>query len=120
MSKKFKPQASSSRAASGAFGSSIGAFGGFSAATPDKESSPSSLSYIAEPPDLSKISTQSQVVTFKNLLKKDSTTKSRALEELQVFISNIESQNGILEEGLLEAWVGLSLNRENLQQNSNI
>ncbi|KAK2768232.1 hypothetical protein FQN54_000084 [Arachnomyces sp. PD_36] len=104
MSRKFKSQASSSRAASGALGGSLGSFGGFSAAL---EQSPSSLSYIAEPPDLTKISEPKLVVPFKNLLKKDSTTKAKALEDLQVYISSVGNDEGLLEDSLLEAWVGL-------------
>jgi len=100
MSKRqFKPQASSSRAVSGAFGSGFGstAFGttGFGAAS-------SLLSYIAEPPNLSSISDPNVVVAFKNLAKKDSTTKSKALEDLQAYVSSSE-----VEEAVLEAWVGL-------------
>ena len=105
MSRKFKSQASSSRAATGALGGPLGSFGGFSAAL---EQSPSSLSYIAEPPDLTKISEPQVVVAFKNLLKKDSTTKAKALEDLQAYLYAIDNE-GLLEDGLLEAWVGHSL-----------
>lgn len=104
MSKKFKSQASSSRAATGALGGSFGSFGGFSAAL---EHSHSSLSYIAEPPDLTKISEPKLVVPFKNLLKKDSTTKAKAIEDLQAYISSIDNDEGSLDDGLLEAWVSL-------------
>lgn len=102
MSRKFKSQASSSRAATGALGGALGSFGGFSAAL---EHSPSSLSYIAEPPDLTKISEPKLVVAFKNLLKKDSTTKAKALEDLQIYLSNTDNDEGLLEDSLLEAWV---------------
>lgn len=70
MSKKFKSQASSARAASG-----LGGFGTFGTAV-------SPLSYIAEQPDLSQISEPNVVVAFKNLSKKDSVTKAKALDEL--------------------------------------
>lgn len=70
MSKKFRSQASSTRAAT-----SLGGFGSFS-------SSVSPLSYIAEPPDLSQVSDPNVVVNLKNLSKRDSTTKGKALEEL--------------------------------------
>lgn len=104
--KKFKSQASSSRAAAGGFGGgSFGPFGGFSTAGPAQETPASSLSYVYEPPDLSQISDPQIVVTFKNLLKKDSTTKARALEDLQSHISNVVSSNSSLDDGLLEAWV---------------
>ncbi|CCC11676.1 unnamed protein product [Sordaria macrospora k-hell] len=56
----------------GAFGS--GGFGAFSSST-------ASLSYVAPPPDLSSLP-QDVIVPFKNLLKRDSTTKSKALEEI--------------------------------------
>lgn len=105
-SRKFKVQASSSRAATSAFGA--GAFGGFSTASAnDQDMIPSSLSYVSEPPDLSSISQAHVVVAFKNLLKRDSTTKARALEDLQGFVSGSEtkSQSESLEDGLLEAWV---------------
>ncbi|KAL1960846.1 hypothetical protein VTO42DRAFT_5829 [Malbranchea cinnamomea] len=105
MSKKFKSQASSSRAASGAFGS--GTFGGFFSASPQPEGASSSLSYISEPPDLSRISDPQVVVSFKNLLKKDSTTKMKALEDLHGFLSAWEANGSSLEDGLLEAWAHL-------------
>jgi hypothetical protein len=95
MSKRqFKTQASSSRAASGGFGGGFGtsAFG----------STSSLLSYVAEPPDLSLISDPHVVVDFKNLSKKDSTTKSKALEDLQKHVSSASH----VEDAVLEAWVG--------------
>ena len=93
-----KTQASSTRAASGAFG---GGFGSPSpAATFGKPSSP--LTYVSEPPDLSSISDPNVVVAFKNLSKKDSTTKAKALEELQSYVS---SSSGNIEDSVLEAWV---------------
>ncbi|KGM92702.1 ubiquitin-protein ligase RKR1 [Paracoccidioides brasiliensis Pb18] len=106
MSKKAKSQASSSRAASGVFGSSVGAFGGFS----NNFASPGSLSlfslsYVAEPPDLSKISQSQVVVSFKNLLKRDTTTKTKALEELHEFLRAQGTESGSLEDGLIEAWM---------------
>ncbi|KAG5301557.1 leucine carboxyl methyltransferase [Histoplasma ohiense] len=104
MYKKFKSQASSSRAASGGFGSSAGAFGGFSTDSMTQRVS-SSLSYIAEPPDLSKISEPQLVVSFKNLLKKDATTKTKALEDLQGFLCAQDTRRGNLEDGLIEVWI---------------
>lgn len=110
MSKKsFKSQASSSRAVSGAFGqpdaaSSPGNFGSTSTfgAVPS-----SSLSYVYEPPDLSRISEPNVVVALKNLQKKDSTTKTKALEELQAYVLSLATESGGVEEAILEAWVGL-------------
>jgi [phosphatase 2A protein]-leucine-carboxy methyltransferase len=103
MSKRFKSQASSSRAASTTFGNS--AFGGFTSASSQQQNAASSLSYISEPPDLSQISDPQVVVAFKNLLKKDSTTKSKALEDLQTLLNSGHSEARALEDGLLEAWV---------------
>ena len=94
----FKSQASSSRAISGAFGST--AFGGSSAFG---AVSASSLSYVYEPPDLSGISDPTTVVVFKNLQKRDSTTKVKALEDLQTYLAS----KGEVEDAILEAWVSL-------------
>ncbi len=94
MSKRqFKSQASSGRA-----GTALGGFGssGFGA-------DPSSmLSYIQEPPDYSAISDANVVVSFKNLSKKDETTKARALEDVQTFATSSDVD---LDEAVLEAWV---------------
>ena len=115
MSKKqFRSQASSSRAVSGAFGapdgglSSGGAFGSpLSFGTASSSSSSSSpLSYIYEPLDLSNISAPNVVVAIKNLQKKDSTTKSKALDELQAYITSLSAVQGEVEGSVLEAWVG--------------
>ncbi|KAK1146565.1 hypothetical protein N8T08_002995 [Aspergillus melleus] len=101
MSKKFKSQASSSRAAAGAFGT----FGGFSGAFSTQGREPSSLTYVAEPPDLSRISEPQLAIAFKNFLKKDEVTRTRALDELKDFVSGVESSRGTLDDGFLEAWV---------------
>ncbi|KAJ5627779.1 hypothetical protein N7490_010007 [Penicillium lividum] len=101
MSKKFKSQASSSRAAAGAFGS----FGGFSGTAGGDGREPSTLTYIAAPPDLSRISEQQLVIAFKNLQKKDDITRTKALEELKEYISAVEGRKGTLDDGFLEAWV---------------
>ena len=99
MSKRqFKSQASSSRAVSGA------GFGGFGSA-----SAGSTLSYLAEPPNLSSISDANVVVCFKNLSKKDGTTKSKALEDLRAYVQGHPfDQEGGTEEAILEAWVYIS------------
>lgn len=95
MSKKqFKSQASSGRAA---FGASFG--GGFGGSA---FGSSSPLSWITEPPDLSAISDPNVAVSFKNLSKKDSTTKAKALEDIQTYVSSSDQQ---IEEAVLEAWV---------------
>ena len=104
MSKKFKSQASSSRAAAGAFGS----FGGFSGAFGNEGREPSSLTYITEPPDLSRISEQQVVIAFKNFQKKDDTTRTKALEELKEYVTSVEKKKGTLDDGFLDAWVGFA------------
>ncbi|KAJ5961211.1 Zinc finger RING-CH-type [Penicillium vulpinum] len=101
MSKKFKSQASSSRAAASAFGS----FGGFSGGLSSEGKDPSALTYIAVPPDLSRIADQQLVIAFKNLLKKDDITRLKALEELRDHISAVEEKKGTLDDGFLDAWV---------------
>ena len=106
MSKKaFKSQASSARAASGAFGGVFGrghgAFG--SSSTTFGGVAPSPLSYVYEPPTLTGIADPNVIVAFKNLQKKDGTTKAKALEDLQNYVGSLE-KNGI-DEGVLEAWV---------------
>lgn len=101
MSKKFKSQASSSRAAAGAFGS----FGGLSGAFGNDGRKPSALTYVAEPPDLSCISDQQLVIAFKNLLKKDEITRTKALDELKEYVAFVEGESGTLNDGFLEAWV---------------
>jgi hypothetical protein len=92
--RQFTSQASSARAASGA------GFGGFGFATAS-----STLSYLTEPPNLSSISDANVVVSFKNLYKKDGTTKSRALEDLRAYVQGQPHERGGTEEAILEAWV---------------
>jgi E3 ubiquitin-protein ligase listerin len=106
MSKKFKSQASAAnaRTTSAAVGSSSLPFGFSSPSANGFQNASSSLSYVAEQPDLSTISNSNLVVTLRNLGKRDSVTKSKALEELQEFVSAIPSSES-LETGLLEAWV---------------
>lgn len=94
MSKRqFKTQASSSRA----LPINNKGFGGFGA-TP-----PSTLSYVAELPDLSSISDPNIAVAFKSLSKSDGTTKTKALDVLDEYIS--KQGDGGVEEPVLEAWV---------------
>ncbi|KAH7118758.1 RING zinc finger protein-like protein [Dendryphion nanum] len=98
MSKRSaKSQASSARAATGGFGSAFN-----SSTTPAFGGSPSQLSYITEPPDLSSISDPNVVVYFRNLSKRDSTTKGRALEDIQ---ARVLAQQEPVEEPVLEAWI---------------
>ncbi|KAH6685780.1 hypothetical protein F5X68DRAFT_16953 [Plectosphaerella plurivora] len=85
----------------GAFSSPSRGFGGFSS-----QSTTSGLSYLVEPPDLSSISDAHVVVSFKNLLKKDATTKTKALEELVAYVqAHPFEQAGGAEEAILDAWV---------------
>lgn len=110
MSKKqFKSHASSSRAFSATFGEQHESFGGVGlrAAPSFGSISSSSLSYIYEPPDLSQISDSGVVVAFKNLQKKDSTTKTKALEGLQNVITSLTLEKREVEEAILQAWVCL-------------
>lgn len=99
MSKRqFKSQASSSRASSGP---AFGAFGSISAG--------STLSYLAELPDLNSVSDANIVVAFKNLTKKDATTKAKALEDFRSYIqAHPYETDGGPEEAILEAWVSCS------------
>ena len=105
MSKKIKSQASSSRAAASTFGS----FGGFSSAFSSQGREPSSLTYVTEPPDLSQISEPQLAIAFKNFLKKDEVTRSKSLDDLKDYVSDVEVRKGALDDGFLEAWVRLHL-----------
>ncbi|TAQ89941.1 hypothetical protein B7494_g1710 [Chlorociboria aeruginascens] len=93
--RQFKSQASSGRA------SAAKGFDVFGSNPKD-----STLSFISEPPDLSSITDSNVVVAFKNLSKKDDTTKSKALEGLRAYVKNhpYEDEHEI-EEPILEAYV---------------
>ncbi|RMZ89542.1 hypothetical protein DV736_g3226, partial [Chaetothyriales sp. CBS 134916] len=96
--KKSRAQASSARAASAAiFGT------GFGLGQHSAFQSTSSLSYVAEQPDLSGVSDPHVVVSLRNLSKKDSTTKSKAIEELQAHVRTAPS----LDEAVIAAWIAL-------------
>lgn len=117
MSKKaYKSQASSSRAVNVAFGThSDGApFGSGLGSAIFGAVSSSPLSYVYEPPDLSRFSEPNVGVAFKNIQKKDGITKSKALEELQTYVSHLEADKGGLEEAMLEAWVGVPRSKCNM------
>ena len=102
MSKKaFKSQASSSRAFSGGFD----AFGGAANTSGFGGTPQSQLSHVYEPPILTGLSNAQIVVALKNVQKKDSTTKSKALEDLQGYVQAQQQNNGEIEEDFLEAWV---------------
>ena len=100
MSKKaFKSQASSSNVGFASAGAALGTSFGRTAG--------SVLSYVYEPPDLSLISDSSIVVSLKNLQKKDSTTKAKAAEELQNYVSSLTDNKDTLEDAFLDAWAKL-------------
>ncbi|MCJ1398227.1 hypothetical protein MMC11_001424 [Xylographa trunciseda] len=108
MSKKqFKSLASSSRAFSNTFGATSGTLGdgSFAVSQPFGGASISPLSYVYEPPDLSSISEPNLVVAFKNLQKKDSITKAKALEELLSYITAEKVKPNGVEDPVLEAWI---------------
>ncbi|KAI9745801.1 MAG: hypothetical protein M1818_000482 [Claussenomyces sp. TS43310] len=99
MSKRqFKSQASSSRVASG---TSFGGFGGFGTGLAG-----SALSYLNEPPNLSLVTDANVVVALKNTAKKDSTTKTKGLEDLRAFVQAHPFElNGGVEQSIVDAWV---------------
>jgi hypothetical protein len=86
------------RSSSG-FGQS-GAFGGFGSGV-------SGLSYLAEYPDTSELSDPQVVVTFKNLGKRDTKTKTKALEELKAVLEDVLSSDTprTLEDPIISVWV---------------
>lgn len=96
MSSKFKSKASKANAATATFGSASFGFGSASSA--------STLSYIAEQPDLSGVSDPNVVVSLRNLGKKDSTTKAKALEELQ---EHVKTAGSDVQDAVIAAWVSL-------------
>lgn len=99
MSKRqFKSQASSGRISG--FG------GGFGGGAAFGSTQSSQLSYIQEPPDYSSISNANLVVAFKNLSKKDATTKAKALEDIQAYVT---SPGREVEDAVLEVWVRSSV-----------
>ncbi|KAJ6256285.1 E3 ubiquitin-protein ligase [Drechslerella dactyloides] len=78
--KRAHAHASSASAAAALSGKSAGSAFGFPSHARDRVSSP--LSYFAEPPDIKSISDPNLVVVFSNLLKRDDTTKEKAVAEL--------------------------------------
>lgn len=95
----------------GGFGAKPRAARGFGAF--GLSSSGSELSYLAEPPDFSAISDAQAVVSYKNLLKKDSVTKARALEELLSYVkAHPFEREGGPEEAIIEAWVSMPMPRK--------
>lgn len=101
MSKKFKTQASSARVASSTTPGFAFGVGGQSASF---QTFSSPLSYVTEFPDFSAISDPSVVVAFKNLTKRDESTKAKALDELKEILSR--EHGDVPDPAVLEAWVG--------------
>jgi E3 ubiquitin-protein ligase listerin len=79
-----------------------GAFGAFSAPTAG-----SNLSYLSEVPDFTVISDPNIVVSFKNVLKKDGTTKAKGLEDIIAHIRSHPAEDGGIEEAVLDSWVAV-------------
>jgi hypothetical protein len=100
--RQSKSQASSSRAGNGA--SLRPAFGIFGST-----SKRSTLSYLTPLPALSTIEDPSVVVFFKNLSKKDDTTKSKALEDLLHYVQGHPHEQGGTADPVLQTWVSDSL-----------
>ncbi|PNP43148.1 hypothetical protein TGAMA5MH_05082 [Trichoderma gamsii] len=78
-------------------------FGGFGA-----PGGTGTLSYLTEPPSFSAVSDPNVVVSLKNLLKKDSTTKTKALEDLLVYVqAQPFEKNGGVEDAILDVWTDI-------------
>ncbi|KAK4099278.1 hypothetical protein N658DRAFT_498647 [Parathielavia hyrcaniae] len=80
-------------------GALSGGFGGFA-------TSATTLSYLAPPPDFSEIP-QEVVVPFKNLLKKASTTKEKALQDILAYVQGLGPDGQVLDEPVIDAYVEL-------------
>lgn len=74
-----------------------GGFGGFA-------SSSTTLSYLTPPPDFSSVP-QEVVVPFKNLLKKASTTKDKALQDIVAYVQSVGSKGQIVEDQIIDTYV---------------
>ncbi len=74
-----------------------GGFGGFT-------TSSTTLSYLTPPPDFSAIP-QDVVVPFKNLLKKDSITKEKALQDILSHVQSLGTDGKALDESILDVYV---------------
>ncbi|KAH6605427.1 hypothetical protein Trco_007134 [Trichoderma cornu-damae] len=93
----MKRAAAAAAAASRSPGAKLGAFGA--------PAGTGTLSYLGEPPSFSAVSDPNVVVSLKNLLKKDSTTKTKALEDL---LAHVRAQpfekGGGVEDAILHVW----------------
>lgn len=86
------------RGLDGGRGFGFGGFGGAGAT--------SSLSYLTEPPSFNAVSDPNVVVIFKNVLKKDSTTKAKALDDLVSYVqARPFEKDGGVEDAVLDVWV---------------
>lgn len=102
----FKKAGAKARDANGRVGglSAPSAFGALAASS----TTASSLSYLSDAPDLSTISDSNIVVSFKNLLKKDDTTKSKGLGDIISYTqAHPSEQDGGVEDAILDVWVQL-------------
>ncbi|KAF4583133.1 C3HC4 type (RING finger) zinc finger containing protein [Ophiocordyceps camponoti-floridani] len=98
----MKPKGAS-RPADGPRSTSGSAFGtGFGSS-----SSGSALSYLAEPPSFAAVTDPNVVVILKNALKKDSTTKTKALEDLLAHVRAHPFDQGGVDDALLDIWAQL-------------
>ncbi|KAL5624675.1 hypothetical protein BROUX41_004735 [Berkeleyomyces rouxiae] len=85
------------------FGNKSSGFGAFSSSQ-----TLSNLSYLAPPPETSRISDANVVVSFKAFQKKDETTKVKALEDLTSYVKAHPFENdGGIEDAIVEAWVAV-------------
>ncbi|OAA58694.1 Zinc finger, RING/FYVE/PHD-type [Cordyceps fumosorosea ARSEF 2679] len=72
------------------------------------QGSGSSLSYLAEPPSFAAIADPNIVVSLKNVLKKDSTTKTKALDDLLAYVqAQPHDKDGGVEDAILDIWTQL-------------
>lgn len=99
---KFKVQASSGRISDGGLG--FGLPLPLNALELDPSAKRSRLSYVQEPIDFSVITEPSVIVLLRNLQKKESVTKAKALEDLLRLTEASPAWLG--EESFLSAWVG--------------
>ncbi|PHH74463.1 hypothetical protein CDD80_3072 [Ophiocordyceps camponoti-rufipedis] len=67
----------------------------------------SALSYLAEPPSFAAVTDPNVVVILKNALKKDSTTKTKALEDLLAHVRAHPFDQGGVDDALLDIWAQL-------------
>ena len=96
----YKAQASSSRLGSASFGSPFASSAAWGAGAAEEPIS--SLSFVYTPPDLSHLADASTVVAFKNLQKKASATKAKALDDL---LSHASAPDAALQDAFVSTWI---------------